>query len=234
MLVLSVDCSTSLCCVGLARWAEGELVLLSERSNDDRRQAERLIDLVQQALDDAGASIEGVGLFAVGIGPGTFSGLRVGLATAKGICMATGCELVGVSSLRARARAVASEGSLVVPMVEAYKGEVFAAAYLRQERALIEVVEPFHAEASAALERIGRLTTSPAPYRILGSGVRKHLDVLAPQNVEVLPASFDAPRPRWVAEEGLSRFFETGADSLAELQPAYVRGSDARLPAKKH
>jgi tRNA threonylcarbamoyladenosine biosynthesis protein TsaB len=97
--------------------------------------AQRLLVLVEAALTAAGAAWDDVERIAVGVGPGRFTGLRLGIATARALAQARGCELVGVSSLEALASSVKQGDSplvspgRVVAAIDARRGEVFAAAY---------------------------------------------------------------------------------------------------------
>jgi tRNA threonylcarbamoyladenosine biosynthesis protein TsaB len=94
--------------------------------------AQRLLVLVEAVLTAAGAAWEDVDRIAVGVGPGGFTGLRLGIATARALAQARGCELAAVSSLEALAQGVrppVSPEESVVAAIDARRGEVFAAAY---------------------------------------------------------------------------------------------------------
>lgn len=100
--------------------------------------ASRLLELVEQALREAGAGWEEVERIAVGVGPGGFTGLRHGIATARALAQGRGLPLVGVSSLEALARGaedVAGDGA-VLAVIDARRGEVFAAAWQGAEQLL--------------------------------------------------------------------------------------------------
>lgn len=190
------------------------------------RHGETLLPLIEEALRLAGVDRGALALIAVGLGPGSFTGTRVGVATAKGLALALSAPLVGVISLRAMARGAAAP--LVVAAADAHKGEVYAAVYGREGRGLAERVAPFHAPPEEALARLGAL----APNAVAcGSALRRYPDRFAARlGAELLPASFDAPRGALIALEGLERFERAGADDARALEPLYVRPSDAELP----
>ena len=108
--------------------------------------ASRLLELVEAALDGAGASWDEIERIAVGVGPGGFTGLRHGIATARALAQGRGLALAGVSSLEALARGAAAtagadaapgvEAPPVLAVIDARRGEVFAAAWLGDERLL--------------------------------------------------------------------------------------------------
>jgi tRNA threonylcarbamoyladenosine biosynthesis protein TsaB len=128
-MILGMDTATAGTAVAL--WApDGREV---ERRDDPPpgarpAHAQRLLPLVEEVLASAGASWDDVDRIAVGLGPGGFTGLRLGIATARALAQARGCELVGVSSLEALANG-ARDDAPVVAAIDARRGEVFAAAY---------------------------------------------------------------------------------------------------------
>jgi tRNA threonylcarbamoyladenosine biosynthesis protein TsaB len=147
-MVLGFDTATSATAVAL-RTGEGGM---SEARDDPAAgahpgHATRLLSMARELLDGAGVSWEEIERIAVGVGPGTFTGLRVGVATARGLAQSLSVELVGVSSLRALAApALAAAGGPargVLAVIDARRGEVFAAPYERSATgALAELRSP--------------------------------------------------------------------------------------------
>lgn len=129
MIVLAIDTATPATVIGL-RCVDGSV----QEARDDPGAGERpghstrLLPLAAGLLADAGLAWCEIERIAVGVGPGTFTGLRVGVATAHGLAQSSGAELVGVSSLRALALGVDS-GSPVLAAIDARRGEVFVAGY---------------------------------------------------------------------------------------------------------
>src|SRR5271166_2203877 len=147
MILLGFDTATPSTTVAL-RLADGQMT----QARDDPAPGEhpghatRLLALAHGLLAGAGVSWSAVDRIAVGVGPGTFTGLRVGVATARGLAQSLSAELAGVSSLRALAAAalaserregeplLALERETVLAVIDARRGEVFAAAYEHGER----------------------------------------------------------------------------------------------------
>jgi len=130
--VLAFDTATTATVVGLS--VGGELVCeLADRPAPDQRprHAERLLALCEEALNEAGIGWSDLARIGVGVGPGTFTGLRIGVATAQGLTQASGVELVAVSTLEALAlSARTAEPSLQVAAVgDARRGEAYIAAW---------------------------------------------------------------------------------------------------------
>jgi tRNA threonylcarbamoyladenosine biosynthesis protein TsaB len=131
-VILGIDTATA--ATAAAVWAPGGPA--SEARDDPPAgarpaHATRLLALVEEALDGAGASWESIERIAVGLGPGGFTGLRHGIATARALAQARGLPLAGVSSLRALAAGAepGAAGRLVLAVIDARRGEVFAAAW---------------------------------------------------------------------------------------------------------
>ncbi len=203
MIVLGFDTSTTATVVGL-RLADSTTFQARDDPEGDERpgHATRLLPLAGRLLADAGIGWGGVERIAVGVGPGTFTGLRIGVATARGLAQSLGVELVGVSSLRALAhatlrytlgcssgviemtRAEEATGVLgsvddaigVLAVVDARRGEVFAAAYHGDT----ELISP----RALAPNGIGELLEAPeveaAPTRwiAVGDGALRYPDAL--------------------------------------------------------
>jgi tRNA threonylcarbamoyladenosine biosynthesis protein TsaB len=116
--------------------------------------ASRLLALVEAALSGAGAGWEEIERIAVGVGPGGFTGLRHGIATARALAQGRGLPLAGVSSLEALARGAAAEAGgdrAVLAVIDARRGEVFAAAWQGAERLL----EPVAIDPAELVARLG-------------------------------------------------------------------------------
>lgn len=223
--VLAIDTSTELGSVAVL--VDG--VLAAEVGARVRaRHGETLFPLIAFALEHAGLARTDVELIAVGIGPGSFTGTRIGVATAKGLAVALDRPLVGVVSLAAIARG--APGAWIVPVVDAHKGEVYAAAYERVGRTLTERLAPFHAPPTEAFARVRECV--PVGALTCGSGLRRYPEYVDGSTLEVLPPLLDAPRAAILALEAEERFATRGADDRATLEPLYVRPSDAVLPAQ--
>ncbi len=230
MLVLALDTSTFLGTVAVVK----DGVLLAELSASVRAtHGETLLPHVQHVLSLSGAKLADLDLFAVGIGPGSFTGVRIGVATAKGLALANQKPLVGVTSLQSLARGLTFGEGLGVPVLDAHKGEVYCAAYARDEQGeLREAVAPFHAPPEAAAQRL-RGAAENQPLWLAGDGLDRYgeqfFGALGAPYLRA-PRLMDVPRASCLAHEAVRRFGAEGASHLASLEPMYLRPSDAKLP----
>ncbi|MFO1518487.1 MAG: tRNA (adenosine(37)-N6)-threonylcarbamoyltransferase complex dimerization subunit type 1 TsaB [bacterium] len=195
-----------------------------------------LPDQVQAVLKKAELDFGRVDGIAVTLGPGSFTGLRIGLAFVKGLAQAEKKPVIGVSTLWALARAVSGEGP-IVPLLSAKRDEIYGAAFEPAPAGLSLLLEERAASPEAFLEDLkGCIPTLKGPLRFLGSGARyyeKEIRSTFPE-AEFLPVSYDAVQARRVGEIGFEgfkagRFSRGGVD----LVPQYLRASEAELKRKK-
>ena len=138
MLVLGIETSTT---QGGVAIIDADRVLCESVLNVEVTHSERLLPAIDRALGEARVSLEALGGIAVSIGPGSFTGLRIGLSTAKGLAYATGLSLVGVSTLEAMARALPAARWQICQVLDARKQEVYAALFRHESGALRRITE---------------------------------------------------------------------------------------------
>ena len=218
-MILGLDTATPATVVGLLPAAGEPVELRHEPAPGERPgHAGQLLPLVRRALEAMGATLADVRRIGVGVGPGTFTGLRIGVATARGLAQATGAELAAVSTLEALA-AAAGSGRAVLAVLDARRGEAYAAAFRGGERLLGPVaIAP---EGLAALADPGH-----APWLAVGDGAVRFRDRLEP--AAEVPA--DASTLHGVSALAVCRLArEARAVDRDALLPDYVRLPDAVL-----
>jgi tRNA threonylcarbamoyladenosine biosynthesis protein TsaB len=216
--VLALDTSTR---VGSVSVVDGDRVLAARTNDDPLRHAEAIVPLVDAALADAGIARADVELVACGLGPGSFTGVRVALATAKGIALGLGAPLVGVGSLEVMAAALPAGEPAAVALIDARKGEVFWAPCSRDGARLAEPVCTPAADLAAAL----------APWLARGLPLVGELAAaVAPSGARALAGVADFPTAAALARVAAARFAASGPDDLDDLEPLYVRPPDVTLP----
>jgi tRNA threonylcarbamoyladenosine biosynthesis protein TsaB len=226
MRVLAIDTSGDHSVIAVT--VEGELRV--ERHVRARsRQGETLLPAIERALELAELTIAEIDLIGVGLGPGSFTGVRIGVATAKGLALARQTPIVGVRTSRVIARGLF--GRLRVPVIDAHKGEVFVAMYeARDDGTLVLHEDDSNARPAIAGARVRAAMGEAACPVLAGSGLLAHHEAFvsalgAP--AIVAPRAFDLPRGALLALEAEEAFAHRGADDLATLEPLYVRASDA-------
>jgi tRNA threonylcarbamoyladenosine biosynthesis protein TsaB len=180
---------------------------------------QQLLPLAAGLLREERLTFADVELIAVGLGPGTFTGLRIGVATARALAQATGARLAGVSSLQALAAQVDAPDVLAV--LDARRGEAFVAGYAEGD----EVLAP----AALAPEALEALQAPPGggSWVAAGDGAVRFRDALEHAGISVLPDIDPAHRITATATCRLAR--ATGPAERDEVTPVYVRAPDATI-----
>jgi tRNA threonylcarbamoyladenosine biosynthesis protein TsaB len=225
----ALDTSTALGSVAL--FEEGRL--LAEASQRvSNAHGESLLPMIDAVFARVGWSPGDVGRWAVGIGPGSFTGLRIGVATAKGIALATGAELIGVTSLDAIAfglgAAGAGERSLIVSVVAAGKGELFVQA--RRGESLL--VEPRHLRVADVPPFVAALAGEERVIVVGEASPEADWTPLGERAVLMVEPPHDLPRASQVGAIALSQGVgEAMAGQEADsLEPVYVRPPEITMP----
>jgi tRNA threonylcarbamoyladenosine biosynthesis protein TsaB len=200
MIVLALDTCLASCSVAVS---DGERVLASAREVMARGHQERLAPMAQQVMAEAGVSFDRLGRIGVTVGPGSFTGLRVGIAFAKGLATALDLPAAGVGSLEALA------------VVDARRGQVYIQGF-EDGRALMA---PDALTAETAAARIAELSMG-RPLTLVGSGAVLLADLTRAAAV-IAAEGADA---RHVARLAATR-------EPRPLKPLYLRAPDAKLPA---
>jgi tRNA threonylcarbamoyladenosine biosynthesis protein TsaB len=209
MIVLGLDTCLSSCSVAVL---DGERVLASAREIMARGHQERLAPMARDVITEAGLAFGRLDRIGVTVGPGSFTGLRVGIAFAKGLALALDLPAVGVGTLEA----LAAQGrGLVFPAIDARRGQLYLQAF-DDGRALMA---PDALTAEVAAARIAELSQG-RPFTLVGSGAALLAD-FAPAASVIAAEGADA---RDVARLAAGRV-------NAPLKPLYLRAPDAKLPA---
>ena len=221
-LLLAFETATARPGAALLRGAE----LLGEEFGDPARSAsETLLETVDALLAGAGVSLAEVGGFAVSIGPGSFTGLRIGLATVKGLAFGAGPCTAAVSTLEALAHPLEGSRDAVVAALDARRGEVYAAAWSGGPGGAELLAEGVYTpeELAAAL---------PATCTLVGEGA----DICAValrgrlgEGVSLASPELALPTARSVGVLGARQLAAGGGVDAAELVPRYLRRAEAEV-----
>ena len=227
MLTLALDTATGVCTVGLVQ--DGH-VLAEYDISVGLTHSEGLMPQLDQMFARTGIKKEKVNRIAVSIGPGSFTGLRIGLAAAEAMAYAWQCGICGVNTLQAMAYNIPVDGVLLAPVLDAQKGNYYAAFYewIGGELRVVQPVETADAETL-----LRQLQACGKPALLLGE-CEKLLKLELPAGVSVAPEQVRLPKASSIAlaSEGMEAL--TGEDVFT-LRPYYIRKSEAEeLWEKRH
>ena len=224
MIVVGIETSTPQTSVAIGTEHE----ILARASVAGAARQESVTPLLADLLRRSDLSLSKVGGMAVGIGPGLFTGLRVGVETAKTLAQVAGVPIVGITSLDALAYPVRFTNRAIVAVIDARRGEVFSAIYravpggvVRQRDYLVHEPDRLAAELQAL----------PTDVLAVGNGAMLYRDVLEGTGSGIEFASSIAAHPDAAAlvELAVPRFLREEHDRAFDVVPLYLRKSDAEI-----
>ncbi len=225
MIVVGIETSTPQVSVAIGSEREtlGRIQIVG------RARQESVTPALDQLLRWTGTDLSQVAGFAVGIGPGLFTGLRVGVETAKTLAQATHAMILGFTSLDTLAYSVRFSSRTILAVVDARRGEVFSATYGSVPGGVVRrsdytVSTPNHVAADLAASREDVLA--------VGDGAILYRDVLQEQHgarLEIASPAVAHPDAASLVELAVPRFLREEHDALFDVAPLYLRKSDAEI-----
>jgi tRNA threonylcarbamoyladenosine biosynthesis protein TsaB len=188
----------------------------------------RLLPAIQTLLAEARLDLQAIDGIAVSLGPGSFTGLRVGLSAVKGLALAADRPVAGIPTLDALACNLPFTPYQICPLLDARKGQIYTALYKNGTGGSLEQLAPYQVLSPAAL-------IEAIPYKetvFLGDGVEICREVIVARLAEkalFAPLHLGFLRGTTVAELGLRRILKGERDDISSLVPIYVRPSDAEI-----
>ena len=226
-VILNIETSTRVCSVGLA--VDGIITSLKE-THVANSHAELVTLYAEQAINEAGYNFADIDAVAVSMGPGSYTGLRIGVSTAKGFCYALDKPLIAIDTLKAMAAGmialIKDDPFLVCPMIDARRMEVYAAVYdhqlqcIQKTEALIIDSGSFHD------------VLSDRPIYFGGDGAAKCKEVLGHQNNAVFLESFH-PSAKFMASLSEKKYQQDQFEDVAYFEPYYLKDFVAGIPKVK-
>jgi tRNA threonylcarbamoyladenosine biosynthesis protein TsaB len=225
VIVLGLDTATPATVVGLRVTAARTLQARDDPEAQRRPgHATRLLPLASSLLEEAQLDWHELERIAVGIGPGTFTGLRIGIATARGLAQSLDVELVGVSSLRALAYGANDQARKVLAVIDARRGEVFVAAYEGGQELLAPRAVP--PDGLAELLESAAIGTRTGDWLALGDGAVLYRDALEHGRIRVPEDRSDLHRIQAPAICALGEHEPVAPEAVV---PDYRRRPDAEI-----
>ncbi len=229
MIILAVDTSGIGCSVAVAN--DHELIAdFNLRKNETH--SKHLMGIIEDLLRISGIGVPDIESFAVAHGPGSFTGLRIGLSTVKGLAMSVGKPVVGISSLDALAHGVSLvERRNLCVMIDARKNEVFTAGYTLDNGQLKKTTS----EHLVGVDDLGRAVQDDTFF--VGSGSVRYRDIIAQRmghRAFFAPESFHHIQAAIVADLGFEMMKRRRMEDIDNITPCYIRKSDAEIHKEIH
>ena len=229
-LILSIETATSCGSVSLTRGCGPDFHLLAEYSTQpDVTHSRRLFNTIDHVMQGAETNWQDLDAVAVSLGPGSFTGLRIGMAAAKAIAMAAGQPLIGVDTLDALALNVCGAEKMVGCLLDARKKEVYGCFYRDDENG---IPRPVTDPVAVSPDRLA--ADLEHPVYLIGSGARLYRDIFTGNElVQIGPEFLATPRASLVGQLAGERFVAGQLSDPETVVPKYVRASEAEVNLKK-
>jgi len=227
MRVLAVDTATTSCSVAIV----DKTSLLSEFTLDrEQTHSKHLMDMIKAALRMSGLNFSDLDGFAVTRGPGSFTGLRIGISTIKGLAVALEKPVVGVSSLEALALQVSYSRDLICPILDARKGEVYFSRYRFLNGHLKNQTKERVAPPDKAVDDLSESCL------FVGNGALLYKEIILEKMgkfASFAPLIQNTIRASTMAYLSMAKFEKNDTDDIEKISPYYIRKSDAELNLMK-
>jgi tRNA threonylcarbamoyladenosine biosynthesis protein TsaB len=232
MRILGIDTATSAASVALVE--NGAIIADEMHLQPKAGHAEIILSLVEAVFAKGRASLSDLDGIAVSIGPGSFTGLRIGLSTVKGLAYGGRLPVVAVSTLLANAARVSAFDGLICSMLDARKKEVYASFFCRRSGSLTRLTEDAIAPIHAIIDQARNLAAGGSTL-FIGEGVKVYGNVVVSSlkaearfcNADGYPSLAAA-----VARIGKKRLLDSESDFLESMVPVYLRLAEAETKRK--
>jgi tRNA threonylcarbamoyladenosine biosynthesis protein TsaB len=210
--ILNIETATKNCSVSLAR--NGETILCKEIAEEGYSHAEKLHVFIEDIIKESQLTIKDLKAVAVSKGPGSYTGLRIGVSTAKGLCYALGIPLISVDTLAVLAGAVTQNDGWIIPMIDARRMEVYSAVF-DQNRQKIKAVK------AEILTEDSYSDVTETIY-IVGDCQEKCQTVLTKSNFVFL-SEHKFPSAKAMSALSFAKFEQKDFEDVAYFEPFYLK-----------
>ena len=222
MKILGIDTSSRVLSIA---FSQDNNVIAREDCLLDRRHSSFLIPKIQGLLDKAGVSIKEVDGFIVGLGPGSFTGLRIGISAIKGFGIATKKPCVGVPSIDAMAFNADTDEALIVPIIDAKRGQIYSAVYRKVKGRIIKQTGYLLMDVARLMKKI------KGPAVFLGDGISLYRQDIERANKEAVFLGEENwyPKADNLIRLGIKRIKRYKRPDLGKLEPIYLYPKDCQV-----
>lgn len=221
--ILNIETSTKNCSVSIAK--NGALISLKEINNGGYSHAEMLHPLITEALLESKLTINQIDAIAVGKGPGSYTGLRIGVSAAKGLCFANDIPLISINSLEILAHTIPIDKGTIIPMIDARRMEVYSAIY-DESFTLIRETKAEIIDKSSFIDELQNHTVY-----FLGDGSEKCQEIILHKNAVFIKDAF--PSAKEMVKLSYEKYKVNNTDDLAYFEPFYLKNFIATQEKKK-
>tara|TARA_B110001454_G_C12627042_1_gene395330 strand:- start:151 stop:861 length:711 start_codon:yes stop_codon:yes gene_type:complete len=221
-IILNIETATKNCSVSLAK--DGNTLAIKELNNGNYSHAEVLHPFILDILKEAKVTLQEINAVAISKGPGSYTGLRIGVSAAKGLCFSSDIPLISLETLTSLSHSISIEKGLIVPMLDARRMEVYSAVYDKNHQQIREI----KAEIIDALSFKEYLEKHKVYF--LGDGAKKCKEFITHKNAIFIENKF--PSAKEMAKLSYDKYKKNDIEDVAYFEPFYLKNFIA-VPQKK-
>ncbi|MDP2540275.1 MULTISPECIES: tRNA (adenosine(37)-N6)-threonylcarbamoyltransferase complex dimerization subunit type 1 TsaB [Tenacibaculum] len=211
--ILHIETATKNCSVSVAD--KGELLAIQELNDGNYSHAEKLHPFIQQVMQEAKLSFNDIDAVAVSKGPGSYTGLRIGVSAAKGLCFAFDKPLISIETLQSLAYKLSIEQGVIIPMLDARRMEVYAAVYNSKHEQVRDI------KAEVIDENSFQEYLSKGKVYFLGDGAEKCKEVITHENAVFIDGEF--PSAKEMVKLSFDKYKKNDIEDVAYFEPFYLK-----------
>ena len=211
-LILNIETATKNCSVALAK--DGKTLAIREIATQNFSHAEKLHVFIEELFLETNLKLQDLSAIAASQGPGSYTGLRIGVSAAKGLCYALSIPLIAVDTLELLARKIEIQSGIIVPMIDARRMEVFCAffdsKYAKIKETKAEIID------ETSYQEI------PETLHLIGDGAMKFKDILTDAKFKYYP-EIEFPSAAEMAPVSFQKFQNNQLEDVAYFEPFYLK-----------
>jgi len=221
--ILNIETATKNCSVSISK--SGKSIALEELNSGGYSHAEKLHVFIEKLMKEQNLEFKDLGAVAVGKGPGSYTGLRIGVSAAKGICFALDIPLISIETLRILATSISVTEGVIVPMLDARRLEVYSAVF-NTEYEQIRATEAQIIDENSFSEYLEK-----GKVYFLGDGAEKCKDIIKHENAVFIDGKF--PSANEMVSLSFEKYKKNDTEDVAYFEPFYLKDFVGTKPKKR-
>ena len=213
--ILNIESSSTNCSVSLTK--NGDLISIKENNDEKYSHSTKLHSFINEVISDSKITINELSAIAVSKGPGSYTGLRIGVAAAKGLCFSLDIPLISVSTLLILSKQIKISSGLILPVLDARRNEVYSAIYDANYK-LVKKESPELID-SKSFENF----SNDNQLYFIGSGQQKCRELIQSNNNLIFHNKETLPSSKEMADISYQKFISSDFEDLAYFEPAYLK-----------
>jgi len=222
--ILNIETATKNCSVSISK--DGKLLALKEICEANFSHAEKLHDFIQDVLDNSNLEFKNLTAIAISKGPGSYTGLRIGVSSAKGLCFALDIPLISVLTLESLAHATEVESGYIIPLLDARRQEVYTAIFNSDYKKVKETYN-YILDENSFMEY---LATKKVTF--LGDGATKTKEIIQHPNAVFLEGFY--PSAKEMVTLSYQKYLKSDFEDVAYFEPFYLKDFYVTVSKKKN